>query len=615
MSDAIDPPVEKRAVMVAQTPCTAPQSPCTAPQSGSALLVEERTARAPLRSCTAPQPGAVLSDARAADIAMGAGSALLPEKRAVSTQPSCSVPQPGSVLINERATDVAMENGSALPVEKRAVRATQSPCTAPQSGSALPAEKRAVRSNQAPCTAPQHCHSQQADVRAAASHPLDPSAKQFIWRDPNLVHKGLLRPDLDLDWASVQAVQAGGAGPQCRADFSLWGHASQVTSITSHHLDLVPFSLTPDDLEGGLPAPARPVLKASSLKDRIILTPSGPFTDKILPAPTQPLPTREIFTPEYFSSLHNLVAAAGIREDGSTYPALTPNYMGARIRLEHVGLKIDRWRYHLRGYEHADVLQLVEFGFPLGLVDHPELQSCTRNHGSSYSFFSHVDKFVSEEIKLGGLAGPFEKVPWWDAILSPLMTAPKKPSSRRTVYDASFGDFSLNNSTPGEFYLGQPCVYTFPKLDDFRRLVLRCGRGSFMFKRDLSRYFLQIPLDPVEYHRVGMLWRGLFFFFIGLAFGLRHSGLQGQKLTDALSWIHRRLGLESRKEEQYNVVNYSDDIGGVETELSRAKESFTKLKQLMDDLGLEESTKKAEAPATQLVYLGVLFDSRETCRN
>ena len=28
------------------------------------------------------------------------------------------------------------------------------------------------------------------------------------------MHKGLLRPDLDLDWASVQAVQAGGAGPQ-----------------------------------------------------------------------------------------------------------------------------------------------------------------------------------------------------------------------------------------------------------------------------------------------------------------------------------------------------------------------------------------------------------------
>ena len=88
-----------------------------------------------------------------------------------------------------------------------------------------------------------------------------------------------------------------------------------------------------------------------------------------------------------------------------------------------------------------------------------------------------------------------------------------------------------------------------------------------MFKRDLSRFFLQIPLDPVEYHRVGMLWRGLFFFFIGLAFGLRHSGLQGQKLTDVLSWIHRRLGLDSARAELFNVVNYSDDLGGCESEL------------------------------------------------
>ena len=319
MFETIDLPVEKRAVVVAQTSCTAAQSSCTAPQSSCTAPLSLCTA--PLSSCTAPQPGVVLSNARAADIAMGAGSALLLEKRTVSTQPSYTVPQPSSVLLNERAADVARENGSALPVEKRAVRATQKHRTAPQSGSALPSEKRAVRSNQAPCTAPQHCHSQQADVRAAASHPLDPSAKQFIWRDPNLVHKGLLRPDLDLDWASVQAVQAGGAGPQGKADFNSWGHVSQVTSMTSHHLDLEPFSLTPDDLEGGLPAPARPVLKASSLKDRIILTPSGPFTDKILPAPTQTLPTREIFTPEYFSSLHNLVQLLGL---GRMVPHIQP---------------------------------------------------------------------------------------------------------------------------------------------------------------------------------------------------------------------------------------------------------------------------------------------------
>ena len=446
------------------------------------------------------------------------------------------------------------------------------------------------------------------NVELPAQPTLNPDAADFVMREASLIHGGLLRPDLDQDWKAVQAVHAGGRGHVDGGDCSLWGYAGP--QEVSQSMQMGPGEFLMDGCLGnGIADPARPLLRASSLKDRKIQLPEVLFIDKILPAPAQPLIPRAAFTSDYFQSLHNLVAAAGIRSDGSTYPALTPNYMGARIRLQHVGMKPDRWRFHLRGYEHVDIVQHLEYGFPLGLDDLPELQSSTRNHGSSYAFYTHVDKFITGEIMFGGLTGPFDKVPWWDAVISPLMTAPKKPSSRRTVFDASFGDFSLNNSTPGDVYLGQPCVYTFPKLDTFRRMILRCGRGCYLFKRDLSRFFLQIPLDPVEYHRVGFLWRGLIFFFIGLAFGLRHSGLQGQKLTDALSWIHCRQGLETPEEKLFNVVNYSDDLGGCETHLERAWESFNLLKVLMDDLGLEESSKKAEAPSQEMVYLGVTFDT------
>ena len=439
-------------------------------------------------------------------------------------------------------------------------------------------------------------------------------------KDASLLDGGRLRPDLDKDWANVQEVHAGTASHQSRTACSLWLAIDSASSACSGNAGLVEknleepllhLSITADDLASGkaVPAPAKPLLRASSLKDMPIITPFGTFIDKVLPAPSHQLQPRDTYTADYFSSLHNLVAAAGIRADGSTYPALTPNFLGARIKLKHVGMKTERWRYHLRGYEHAELVQHLEFGFPLGLNDVPELESSKRNHGSAYAFYNHVDKFIAEEVKLGGLTGPFARVPWWDTILSPLMTAPKKPASQRTVYDASFGDLSLNNATPSDEYLGQPCVYTYPKIDDFRRMVLRCGQGCFLFKRDLARFFLQIPLDPVEYHRVGFLWRGLIFFFIGLAFGLRHSGLQGQKITDALAWIHRRQGLETAEERQFNVINYSDDLGGCETTFARAEESFDKLKVLMDDLGLEESSKKAEAPTQELVYLGVMFDS------
>ena len=116
-------------------------------------------------------------------------------------------------------------------------------------------------------------------------------------------------------------------------------------------------------------------------------------------------------------------------------------------------------------------------------------------------------------------------------------------------------------------------------------------------------------MDPVEYRHVGCVWRGLFFVFISLMFGLRHSGLQGQRITDALSWIHRRLGLDTQEETLFNCVNYCDDLGGVESTKARAEESFTRLGSLLPELGLDESVDKARAPSTVMTYLGVNFNT------
>ena len=448
---------------------------------------------------------------------------------------------------------------------------------------------------------------------------MDPTAKKFTCRDINLVHKGVLVPDLNSDWLVVQNTRVRGLGLPLNTDCgsATWLNSlavsSTVTTSGSHHVPAteptMPFLHAGDALSSGFTIPAKPVMKVSCLQDRHILMPLGTFTDKVLPTPAHSLVPRQSFGGDYFVSLHNVVSAAGMRGDGSTYPAFTANHLGARVKLAHTGLKPERWRFHLTGYEHAEITQYIEFGFPLGLCELPDLESSTRNHGSAYGYYSHVDKFVAEELLNGGLTGPFSKAPWWDCIVSPIMTAPKKPDSRRTVFDATYGEKSLNNATPSDCYLGQPCIYTFPKLEDFRKLVLRCGRFSFMWKRDLSRFFLQIPMDPNEYHRVCMVWRGLFFFFLGLAFGLRHSGLQGQRLTDAVSWIHRRQGLETQEERMFNVVNYSDDLGGVEGTKARASESFHLLARLFKDLGLDESIKKAEGPSNQMVYLGVMFDS------
>ena len=262
-------------------------------------------------------------------------------------------------------------------------------------------------------------------------------------------------------------------------------------------------------------------------------------------------------------------------------------------------------------YPEVQICQFLEFGFPIGLIEDPAptLTSTLRNHGSALQFYSWIDEFVSVGLQKADVVGPFQASPFESVHISPLMTAPKKPDGRRAVFDATFGDGSLNNGTPSNLYLGQPISFAYPRIDDFRHLVLKCGPGCWIWKRDLSRYFLQIPLDPVDYSKVAFIWRGSLFFFSGLMFGLRHAGYQGQRVTTAVTWVHQRLGLVTEEETLYNSINYSDDIGGCEASRERATASFDALSTLFTDLGLVESISKAHPPSTCMPYLGVLFDT------
>ena len=347
------------------------------------------------------------------------------------------------------------------------------------------------------------------------------------------------------------------------------------------------------------PSNAKPQVKTSSLESTCFVLPNYElFVSKLLPATDVSFVHNSRFSPGYFVALHHTVYTYH-----GSYPTETPNYCGARVPLRHTKLNIQRWRQYLVEYENSEIVQYLEYGFPLGLTTNPVLQSSLQNHGSSYQFFKYIDEFLSKGLERCELTGPFRTPPFYNLHVSPLMTAPKKPDSRRAVFDATFGDFSLNKNTIADMYLDNPCVYDYPTVDDFKLLVLNAGKGCFIWKRDLSRFYLQIPLDPLEYPKVCCVWRNRLYFFVSLMFGLTHSGLQGQKVTNAVTWIHQRMGFTS--------VNYSDDIGGVEKTLTRATQSYTALGDLLQELGLDESTSKAHPPSTSMPYLGVLFDTEK----
>ena len=275
--------------------------------------------------------------------------------------------------------------------------------------------------------------------------------------------------DIIRDHAEVERVLLGGTGTATQSSIS-WLTEQPEVSVSSNQVTSLSAALPFSNVE--IPSShavlAKPVARTGHLKEVRVMLHKGHFIDRQLPQPTHPLSSQQRFTPTYYVALHNLVAGGGHDGNGFWYPPNTPNYKGARIPLAHTGLNIKNWRRLFHGYlDGLELIQFMEYGFPLGLVEAPVLSPCTRNHGSSYQYYPHIDKFVSGEIRRNGLTGPFNTPPWQDMMISPMMTAPKKPDSRRPVFDATFGDFSLNNCTPNDCYLGTPTVYSYLKIDDF----------------------------------------------------------------------------------------------------------------------------------------------------
>ena len=347
-----------------------------------------------------------------------------------------------------------------------------------------------------------------------------------------------------------------------------------------------------------VPADATPDLdKTTFLKASLVKLKSGKcFEDKILPKDhSQPAPNKE-FTPDYFVNLHNRV-----RE------SVTYNFAGARIELEHTKINVQHFRHLLSGYDDIEVCQFLQFGFPLGLAEEIILEPTLKNHQSAYTYFTYVDALLDKELACCGVTGPFHCEPFEPTMISPMMTAPKNPGARRPVFDASFGDWSLNENTPQKSYLGGPYNFSFPTVLNFAELVIKQGQGCLLYKRDLSRWFLQLPVDPADYDKLGFVWRGQLWLWVAYVWGTRHAGYAGQRVASAILWILKKLGFKKFKVE-YNAVVYMDDFGGCERG-SKAIAAFEDLGKLLSDLGIQESEKKACSPSTKMLFLGVEFDT------
>ena len=290
-----------------------------------------------------------------------------------------------------------------------------------------------------------------------------------------------------------------------------------------------------------------------------------------------------------------LLAHKLVRQSGS------PNFVGSRIPVDSK-LNIKNWRLYLHDFWDKQLVDLLEYGFPLDFDRDAPLLSTEENHTSAKNFACDVQTYISDELKHGALLGPFKSKPI-DLHISPFLTRDKPDSSvRHTIVDLSWPEsYSVNAGVARDEYLGSKFLLHYPSVDDIVNKLNELGPGSLMFKVDISRAFRQLKVDPGDIDLLG-LKQDAYFIEQSVPFGYRHGLIFFEKVTDSTCYIMRKHGFN-------NLFNYVDDL--IYCDLpSKIYEAYQFLLELLPKLGLDINKKKLVPPATSMICLGILVDSQ-----
>ena len=103
-----------------------------------------------------------------------------------------------------------------------------------------------------------------------------------------------------------------------------------------------------------------------------------------------------------------------------------PNYLQARIPIPSQ-MNCDAWDEALVGYWDAQVATFLRYGWPGSYTAPLPPTPSQKNHPSAEIHADDVGAFLSKEVELGAMLGPFEAPPFEDWFqTSPLMTRPLK---------------------------------------------------------------------------------------------------------------------------------------------------------------------------------------------
>ncbi len=280
--------------------------------------------------------------------------------------------------------------------------------------------------------------------------------------------------------------------------------------------------------------------------------------------------------------------------------------------MEH-GLNNEGWEKYKGVFSEPIVVDFVRYGFPVGYEYIHMPRASNRNHASADAYIHEVDEYIEKEVSHGAMLGPFEGPPFAWCMQSPLMSRPKgETGRRRVIMDLSFPvGYSVNDGIPQDTYLGTKFKLRLPSALSLRDMIREEGVGAILWSRDFERSYRQLRTDPLDYPLLGIQWGGgwdrgqgssvKWFLDLAIPFGLRNGAKCMQQVSQSVIDILRSEG--------FKCICYIDDLAAVHSSLEQATASFDRCGEILKELGIAEARDKQCRPTTNMVFLGVEFDT------
>ena len=266
-------------------------------------------------------------------------------------------------------------------------------------------------------------------------------------------------------------------------------------------------------------------------------------------------------------------------------PLPAPRLPGLRLPTP---IRVNKLCHLLSGYIHSTVAFLhsgFSWGFPLHYEgDHVSFE--TTNLRSALEHPEVVDAKLKKELDAHRLAGPFHSPPFPVFHVSPIGVVPKKsPGEFRLIHHLSYPQgTSINDGISSE----NSSVH-YATIQDAIRFIKLAGPGCFLAKTDIKNAFRIIPINPRDYHLLGIKWNGQYFYDRCMPMGCASSCKTFETFSTSVEWIAREKLVAPSESLCYKQLNNFLSLCGY--------------------LGIPIAPEKTCGPSTILSFAGIELDT------